>query len=245
VTTKKRSSKLSWESVLTLVSGAVILGTFVAKDHLLEGASDRLRVLQSAKSNLKLMEGIQDGQLQTIQIMNRLQSKSNSSCAVPEDVSKFHTHIQAEVQSQCLSVASQDARFTLYNLDELDKIHALSTPQSSELEQLKKQFEQANQDSASFAFRLSGMPILGPANPNLTPSQVQELTSVTKDLGHAQFYLNDLLYRRVEPELDQEIEDTERRSRHVTLAIDLLFALGWLLTVGGKMAGTEAVIEAV
>jgi len=243
VPTNKRRSKVSWETFLTLLSGAIILGSFVAKDHLLEGTSERLHVLQSAKSNLKLLKGIQTGQEQTLRIMDRLESKTSSHCA--DNVGDVRTVLQAAEQLRCLNLASQNLESNLYNLDELNKIHVLSSAQSTELEELKKQFNHGNQEAASLALNLTGVPSNGrPASPNLDALEIELVTSGTKTLGDAQFNLVDLLHR-AESSLDQEIENTERNSRHITLFIDLLFGFGWLLTVGAKMTRTEAVIEAI
>ena len=70
------------------------------------------------------------------------------------------------------------------------------------------------------------------------------LKSTTNDLGGVQFEV-EKFRTEAESDLDKEIERTERKSKNVALAVDLFFGLGWLLTVGAKMAGTEAVIEAV
>ena len=100
---KNLGSKANRRAILlTIFSSAVVLGSFVAKDNLLEKTSERLHSLQSAKTNLLLMQRVGQVNEQTLRVMERVQFPRNPNCAF--DVNQVRTVSAGWGQFACLNV---------------------------------------------------------------------------------------------------------------------------------------------
>lgn len=226
--------------LLTVVSGTVMLFTFVAKDVIRDNLADKLSTLRVTRSTMLVLEGIVAAREEAMDLGGRLDFPKQGYCR--DDPDEISAKSDAAAELACLSNSNRVSGLIMDYVS--NAAMSLSTwgTVSGQADLYKKKYNEGNNVIANLAILSTGVPANGSPPPTgITQTEKRLFKEAIDDVGETQ--VDAYKFSKVtRSELDREIEEAERWSTIASTVSDALFLLGWILIVGGKFAGVDSVV---
>jgi hypothetical protein len=236
------ATKPWWRShvrtAFTVLSGGVMLGSFIARDQILSSTQDELHGLDAAATTLSVQTALSSLTLGMLTTVNILSHPTSQQCA-PKTAEQIKKVGDGRAEAICVMSTLAGAKPILDTLTDAAK----EMPRNSRREATVDQFRRVWEGMGKKTLQLQDT-MQKDTRADAAPLGTELATQLTKTYADISSFIQVMAttVQQERTDIMSERLSLNHKARMATFWTDGLFLIGWIITVGAKLKGVDAVV---
>jgi hypothetical protein len=228
-----------WRAGLTVLSGGVMLGSFIARDQILSGTQDELRGLDAAATTISVQTAVSNVNLGVLTAVNMLSHPTAQQCA-PETAAQVKTVGDGRAEAVCVLSTYAGTKPILDTLTDAARQMPSDSQRAAKVAFLEKVWNGMGEKALQLQDVVQKD--TRPDNASLSTDLAMQLTKTYTDISSFIQVMATMIQQERES-IEAERQSLNHKAKVATFWTDGLFLLGWIITVGAKLEGVDDVVE--
>lgn len=224
-------------AALTVLSGGIMLGSFIARDQILSSTQDELRGLDAAATTISVQTALSNLTLGMLTTVNMLSHPTSQQCA-PKTAEQIQTVGDGRAEAICVMSTFGGTKPILDTLtDAADEM-----PRNNHREAIVTTFRRVWEGMKVVTLQLEDT-MEKDAHTNAAPLSRETAAQLTKTYSDIGSFIQAMAALQEERTgINSERLRLNHKAKLATFWTDGLFLLGWIITVGAKLEGVDVVV---